>query len=320
MRIWCPDGDNSTRLPNSSIRFRYKGPRLTLHYVAGRLALRWRRTCVAASGERESASGVFVGVRCEHQTCRFAGIARHRHDPIKTASAAGVTGVSVAVDCDAQPEHVLVAVGAHFDDIKHVAAFRALLPECARERLQKWTMPVSMVSASASAFMNANINASPLSASVTIAGMRPSASNFGAEVEPGLEFGLGAARGEHRCLGRSHANPAGVKRVLSAAARPDGVEEALTPAVVLGEDAGEVRRLHDGVGLIDGAQRHALMHRADHHGDARAGRGSAGSSRRSAPSGIPAPAGAGRRCRPRAPASTARRRGDRADRQRGRCR
>ena len=55
------------------------------------------------------------------------------------------------------------------------------------------------------------------------------------------------------------------------AAQAHGVEEALAPALILVEDAGEVRRLHDRLGLVDGAQRHALVGGADHHGDAERG-------------------------------------------------
>ena len=53
-----------------------------------------------------------------------------------------------------------------------------------RDRLQNQPCPVSMVRASASAFMWATISTSPLSASTAIATIRPSASNFGASSVP----------------------------------------------------------------------------------------------------------------------------------------
>ena len=59
LRISCPDGADSTRPANVSIRFRYKGPRLTLHYVASRLALR----CDYVRRSKRAAAASFACVR-----------------------------------------------------------------------------------------------------------------------------------------------------------------------------------------------------------------------------------------------------------------
>src|SRR4029078_2786128 len=80
--------------------------------------------------KRDSASESVAGVRREQQMRRGTRCAFHWDEPVKAAAPTSVTSVSIAFDCDAQPEDVLITVGAHFDNIKHVAAFGALLPQC----------------------------------------------------------------------------------------------------------------------------------------------------------------------------------------------
>ena len=98
---------------------------------------------------------------------------------VEATAPARVAGHAAARDAHPQPDGVLVAVRAQLDDLEGVAALLALAPQRLARATPEMSLRVSSVRASASPFIQANMRTSPEVASVTIAGMSPSASNLG---------------------------------------------------------------------------------------------------------------------------------------------
>src|SRR5262245_26523862 len=135
-------------------------------------------------------------------------------------------------------------------------------------------MRVSSVSASASAFIQASINTAPESASVTIAGISPSASNFGWKARPfSTSPGVPrAAKGGARSAGMAASPKHGVGAGTPLPARPmHHLQEAVAVAGVRLQRTGEAGGDGLHTGLAHAAHGHALVLGLDQHGHAAGG-------------------------------------------------
>src|SRR5690606_22684901 len=161
-----------------------------------------------------------------------------------------------------------------------------------RERVQKCASPVSMVSASASAFIHANMRTSPVSASVTIAGINPSGPNFGWKTSPRSISSVDpreAKRGDgeaiqnrpdaipeshpgpfardpaiHKTGASGRVDPGDERRddtvvdSASASARVRQTKKAVTQSGISGKGAKKARGHSGDTGLMNAAHGHAL--------------------------------------------------------------
>ena len=71
---------------------------------------------------------VIASAVCFHFQRRFTVLGNHL--PVEAGPASGVASGTVASDANLQPQGVLIAIGAQFDDALQIAGRFTLLPKC----------------------------------------------------------------------------------------------------------------------------------------------------------------------------------------------